>query len=247
MNHIEQIEQEVLLEVRNADIIVDDPASMEIASEMVLNLDNMKKKVVDYWADTKKRAYDAWKSITTKEKEMLDPIDSARDSLKRKINAYLTEQKRKEDEERRRLDEERRRKEDEERQRLAEEQRKKEEEAAKLEAEGKTEEAAQVIQEAEIIAVAAEAVYIPPEVPETVVEKTTRTEAGTVSGKEEIQIEIINKKALIESMLKDGLLEMIDVKEAKLKTWLKLMGKESYPGVGIQKVVNASFRSRKSA
>ena len=48
-------------------------------------------------------------------------------------------------------------------------------------------------------------------------------------------------------MLKDNLLEMIDVKEAKLKSWLKLTGKESYPGVGIQKVVRASFRGKRSA
>ena len=247
MNHIEIIEQEVALEVKNAEIIVDDPASMEIASDMVLKLDDMKKKVVEYWADTKKKAYDAWKNITTKEKEMLDPIDSARDGLKKKINAYLTEQKRKEDEERRRLEAERRAAEEAERQRLAKEQKEKEEEAARLAAEGKAEEAAQVAQEAEAIAVAAEAVYIPPEVPETVVEKTTRTDAGTVSGKEELSIEIRDKKALIESMIKDGLLEMIEVKEAKLKQWIRLTGKESYPGLGIAKVVNASFRGKKSA
>lgn len=247
MNHIEILEQELTNEIANAEIIVDDPASMEIASEMVIGLDNLKKKVVDYWADTKKRAYDAWKGITAKEKEMLDPIESARDNLKKKINGYLTEQKRKEDEERRRLEAERRAAEEAERARIAEEQRKAEEERARLEAEGKAEEAAEKAAEAEALAVQADAVYIAPEVPENALEKTTRTDAGTVSGKEEIAIEIRDKKALIESMLKDGLLEMIDVKEAKLKQWIKLTGKESYPGLGIQKVVNASFRAKRTA
>ena len=100
---------------------------------------------------------------------------------------------------------------------------------------------------AEIIMEQAESVYIPPEVPEVVTERTTRTEAGTVSGTNDIDIEIGDKKALIESMLKDNLLEMIEIKEAKLKQWLKLTGKESYPGVGISKVVRASFRGKRSA
>lgn len=246
MNHIE-IEKEAEVAIKNSDIVVDDQASMEVASEAVLDLKNVRKKIVEFFKDPKKKTDEAHKAVCEQEKKMLNPVDDAIEIRTKAINGYLTEQCRKEDEERRRLEAERRAAEEAERQRLAEEERQKKEEAERLAAEGKTEEAAQVAQEAEAIAVQAEAVYIPPEVPETVVEKTTRTDAGTVSGKEEIQIEIINKKSLIESMLKDGLLEMIDVKEAKLKTWLKLMGKESYPGVGIQKVVNASFRSKKSA
>ena len=47
MNHIEEVlQQETSLTIQNAEIIVDDPASMEIASDMVLELDAMKKKVV---------------------------------------------------------------------------------------------------------------------------------------------------------------------------------------------------------
>lgn len=234
MNHIEEVlQQETSLTIQNAEIIVDDPASMEIASDMVLELDAMKKKVVEYWAVPKKNAYDSWKSITAKEKEMLDPIDSARDSLKRKINFYLTEQKRKEDEEQKKAEEKRRAEEEAERQRLA--------------ALAKEAEESGNIEAAEIIKEQAEAVYIPPEVPEVVTEKTTRTDAGTVSGTNDIDIEIRDKKALIESMLSDNLLEMIDVKEAKLKQWLKLTGKESYPGIGISKVVRASFRGKRSA
>lgn len=246
MNYVE-MEQQVALEVKNAEIIVDDPASMEKASEMVLKLDDMKKKVVDYWKDSKQSAHEAWKKIVAKEKEMLDPIESAREILKRKINGYLTEKKRKEDEERRKLEEERRRKEDEERARIAEEQRKAEEEIARLEAEGNGSAAIEKQAELDMLTIAAEAVYIPPEIPEVVTEKTTRTDNGTVSGKEELSIEIRDKKALIESMLNDGLLEMIEVKEAKLKQWLKLTGKENYPGLGIQKVVNASFRGKRTA
>jgi hypothetical protein len=233
MNHIEILEQELTTEIANAEIIVDDPATMEIASEMVIGLDNLKKKVVDYWADTKKRAYDAWKGITAKEKEMLDPIESARDNLKKQINFYLTEKKRKEDEERRKLEAERKAAEEAERARIAELAKAAEESGNEV--------------EAEIFQAQAEAVYIAPEVPETVMEKTTRTDAGTVSGKEELSIEIREKKALVQAMLNDGLLEMIEVKEAKLKQWLKLTGKENYPGLGIQKVVNASFRGKRTA
>lgn len=234
MNHIEEVlQQETSLTIQNSEIVVDDQASMEIASDQVLELDVMRKKIVEYWAEPKKSAYDSWKSITTKEKEMLDPLDATRDSLKKKINFYLTEQRRKEEEERKRLEAQRKAEEEAERERLAAL-------AKKAEESGDTE-------SAEIIKEQAEAVYIPPEVPETVVQKTTRTDAGTVSGKEELQIEVRDKKALIEAMLKDNLLEMIEVKETKLKQWLKLTGKENYPGLGIQKVIAASFRGKRSA
>jgi len=247
MNHIEQLENELMLEVKNAEIIVDDPATMEIASEMVLNLDGMKKKVVEYWANTKKTAYDAWKNITAKEKEMLDPIDEARESLKKKINFYLTEQKRREDEERRRLEAERRAAEDAERARLEAERLKAEEERKALEAEGKAEEAEAKQAEIEMIQDAEQNVFIPAEVPEEAMQKTTRTDAGTVSGKAEIEIEIRDKKAVLEAMIKDGLLDSIKISETELKKYIKLKGLKSYPGCGIQEVVNASFRGKKSA
>jgi len=245
MNHIELLQKEVETEVQNSEMIVEDAASLEIATEDVLHLDRMKKKVLEYWAEPKKKAHEAWKSITLKESEMIKPIDEARESLKKKINIYLTDQKRKEDAERARLEAIRKSEEDAERARLEAERAKAEEERKALEAEGKTEEAEAKAVEVEMIQVQAEAVYIPPTVPETAMEKTTRTDTGTVSGKEEIQIEIRDKKALLEAMIKDGLLEMVEIKEAKLKTWIKLMAKESYPGLGIEKVVSASFRGKK--
>jgi hypothetical protein len=81
-------------------------------------------------------------------------------------------------------------------------------------------------------------------VPEIVAKKTTRTASGSVSGKEDIQIEIRDKKALLEAMIKDGLLEAIEIKESKLKTWIKLSNKTSYPGLGIEKIINTSFRGK---
>jgi hypothetical protein len=229
--NLELLQHEAETEVKDADIIVDDQPSMEIASEIVIKLDDMKKKVVEFFADPKSKAYAAWKSITEKEKEMLSPIEGARDALKRKVNAYLTEQKRIEDERRRQAEEERRRLEEEERQRL-------EAEKLQLEAEGKGD-------EAEAVAEAIESVYIPPEVPDIVVPKTTRTDSGIVSGKEEIAIEIRDKKALIEALVSEGLLDLVEIKEAKLKQYIKLKALETFPGLGIQKIVSASFRGKK--
>jgi hypothetical protein len=215
--NLELLQHEAENEVKDADIIVDDQPSMEIASEIVIKLDDIKKKVVEFFADPKSKAYAAWKSITEKEKEMLSPIEGARDALKRKVNAYLTEQKRIEDERRRQAEEERRRLEEEERQRL-------EAEKLQLEAEGKGD-------EAEAVAEAIESVYIPPEVPDIVVPKTTRT--------------IRDKKALIEALVSEGLLDLVEIKEAKLKQYIKLKALETFPGLGIQKIVSASFRGKK--
>jgi hypothetical protein len=66
--HIETLEREVAIEINKADIIVDDIASMEIASEMVLNYDALKKRVEEYWAPDIKSADETSKKTLRKKK-----------------------------------------------------------------------------------------------------------------------------------------------------------------------------------
>lgn len=239
---VELLEREVT-EIKSVlDIVVDSAEAMDYASEEVIRLKNIRKNMVAYWEEPKKLAYDAWKGVVAKEKNMLDQVDITITGLTRKINVYLTEEKRKAEEERKKQE------------RLVAEQQAKQkaeaeaaikalkEQQAELTEQGNIEEAEAVNMEIELEALNAETVSIP--APETVFQKSFKTDVGTVSSKEDIAIEIIDKKALIEAMVSADLLELLEIKEAKLKQWLKLTGKESFPGIKIDKVVNALFRGK---
>jgi len=228
---IEVIQSEVEKELRDADIIVDDPVTLEIATDMVLEHDKLRKKIEEYWASPSKMAYDSWQAILKKKGEMLNPVNESREQLKNKINEYMTEVRKREAEEQRLVEEKRREEEKAEAERLLELSKQAKEEGNK--------------ELAKDLKHQSENVVIIPEVIEGALEKTTKTSAGSVTGKDDILVEIKDKRELLLQMIEDELFEIIEIKEAKLKAWLKLTGKDKYAGVAIQKIVSATFRGKK--
>lgn len=77
---------------RAKSITIADQTSYDAAAGMKLNLTAFRKKIVDEFAPMKAAANLAHKTITTKEKEHLDPIQTAEDILKAKIRAFQNEQ-----------------------------------------------------------------------------------------------------------------------------------------------------------
>jgi hypothetical protein len=224
------LQKEVDLEVSNTQIVVDDEASKEVAAELVLNIDGLRKKVEAYWSEPKRQAHESWKTIVAREKEMLEPLESARKGLRDKIDAYSTEIWRREQVEKARLEAEREAAEEAERQQLIKQ--------AKLAKEEGNDD------EAESLAEQAEMVYVPREAPEVALEKTTRTSAGSVSAQEDIEFEIRDKKALCQALLDKDLLDIIEIKQAKLKQYLKLTKPVSFPGLSIKTIIRSTFRGK---
>ena len=97
-----------IIEISNKsnNIVVVDQITFTNASSVVLECDQLIKEIKEYWKDPKKVADDAHKAVVTKEKEMLTPVNSYRQSIANKINAYITEQRRKEEEAQMKLDKE---------------------------------------------------------------------------------------------------------------------------------------------
>jgi hypothetical protein len=213
-------------------IVVNDAASYEFAGKMIIELDQLKKKIQDYWKGPKEAAYRAHKEITAKETEMLKPVSEKRYALQGKVSVYLTEQDRIRREAQRKLDEERRQKEEAERRKL-------EAQAARAEEKGKPE-------RAESLREQAGQVFVAPAIVQPEVDKTTRTDSGTISQRKDLVIAITNPKAIIQAVA-DGILPMTIVKidEVKLKQYIKIQGIEQLAGCTIQQVVNAQFRGAK--
>jgi len=218
-------------ELKVSNIIVSNAETFNYASEMVLNFSNLKKKINEYWIEPIKKANEAHKALTTKRNEMLRPIEANEKIIRARISSYLTEQKRKRDEEQRKIDEKRMRQE-------ATEKRKLEERAMRAEASGK-------IEKAESLREQKEDVYIPPAIVVSEVNKTTRTDTGVVSAKADIEVAITDVKALLRAIVEGKApVSIVDISKPKLKKFIKDMGIKNIPGCEIREVVDASFRCK---
>lgn len=229
-------EQELKHEITTIDsqvssIVVSNQETYKDAGNVTLTLDGLIKKVKAYWKDPKEKAHQAHKAITEKENEMLAPLKNMRNQVQKKISVYLTEQDKKKREAQAKLDEDRRKKEEAERKKL-------EARANRAEESGKTD-------KAEALREQAEDVYVPPAVVESEVEKTTRTEAGVISQKKELEVVIENPLEVIKAIAKgEAPVTTVEIKIAKLKQYIKLAGLTEFPGCRIEEKINAQFRGK---
>lgn len=214
-------------------LVVKDAESYQIAGEMVINLKSLRKKIVEYWKDTKEKARKTWQDICAKESQMLDPVDQRIKNTNKKVSDYLTEQERLRRVEQARLDKER---ED----REAAERAKLEKKAEKAEEKGNTEKAEELREKA------AE-VYVPPSVVQPTVEKTTRMDAGTVSAQGDIDIIVRDPMAVLKGVVAGTVpISVITISESKLKAHAKAFKLKTLDGCDIIERVNAKFRGKKS-
>ena len=211
-------EKQITQEIQTYDVasvVISNQDEYQSAGEIIIGLDGLKKKIVEYWKEPKRKAHEAHKEITRKENEMLAPVNERRSTLNRKISGYLTA-----------LESERRKKEAEERKRI-------EARAKRAEEKGKEEKAEQLRE-------VAESVYVQPKV-----EKTTRTDVGSVTQKKEIDIYITDVKELLRQVIAGKIPEsVISVNEFKVKQFIKNFELKEFPGVRITESVKASFRSK---
>ena len=79
---------------RAKSITIADQSSYDVAAGMKLNLAAFRKKIVDEFAPMKAAAFAAHRTITAKEMEHLDPIQTAENIIKDKLRLYQNEQDR---------------------------------------------------------------------------------------------------------------------------------------------------------
>ncbi len=132
------------LEKWAANLTVTNQAEYDAAYETLKGVKSWKNRIVDFFSDSKQKAYSAWKSVVASEQSMTQRLDAVERKAKEAITKYTVEQERIRLLEERRLQaeaDERARKEREklaqeiERQRAVEEEQRKKAEAARLAAE----------------------------------------------------------------------------------------------------------------
>lgn len=226
----QQAESQIQTYEAESDIVVDDPITLEMATETVNKGLAYVKTINDLFEEPARKAHEAHKAITSLRESLKAPIMKRVNTLKSKISLYLTEVDRKRREEQAKAEAERLRIEAEEKARLRAE-------AEKLEAEGKTEEAEEKLIEAETV-------VVPPEIVKAEVPKTLKTEFGSVTGKADIVFSISNMSEFLNAICAKELLEFIEVKESKVKQYLKVNKIKEFPGLSITEIVQGNFRSK---
>ncbi len=218
-----------VFEKKVAAIVVQDKASYELAGGMIFRLDTFKKQIEEYWADPIKKAHEAHKALVAKREEMLNPVKAKRMLLSTKMSVWSTEQDRQRRIEQARLDAERRAAEEKERARL-------EKLAEKAEAKGNTE-------KAETLRDKAEDVSIPQAIVQPEVEKSMKTDAGTITQTKDIVVEVTDEMEIVKAIAA-GLLPIgiVTISNSKLKQAIKLTGAKSVPGCRITEEVKQVFR-----
>lgn len=213
-------------------IAITDEESYKRAGEFLIQLKNMRKVITDYFKPMKDAAYRAHREITAKEKAETDKIDGADGLVRMHIKGYLCEVEKKRREEQARLEEEARKKSAIEQERLLKR-------AERAEGRGDGETASELIERA--AESVPEPVFAIPEIDKTV----KIGDAGSITTKKDIEINIINLSDLIAGVASGKIPEtVIQIKESILKSWIKSAGKRGseVPGVLIKEVQNISVR-----
>lgn len=87
--------EQVSVVERQAELFqIKDEAGFQAAGELTRQIKRVQKEVTDYWEPMRKTTYEAYKSVTDHKKKMLDPLEKAEKTLKRKLGDYSREQER---------------------------------------------------------------------------------------------------------------------------------------------------------
>jgi len=104
MQELDTIKQQVdpvLVQEKSIQVVTAD--SYNLAAEFLKEVKAAQNKVTAFFGPLKKKSHDAWKAITTKEREVLDPLKTAEGSVKTKMLIYQNQQRMKAQAERDRL------------------------------------------------------------------------------------------------------------------------------------------------
>ena len=227
------IENQVRDEVTNypatvMTLTVTDQDTFGAAGEAIKTLKGFRKEITDFFGPMKKKAFEAHKLISTKEKETLAPLDKAEAFVRGRMNVFLTEQ------ERIRVADERKallKAQEEERK----EKKRLEQRAEKALESGKDEKAEALLEEAEDVYVA------PVETIRTIAPVKTAT--AHVGMRDKLVVQVLDLKVFVKELCaKDSALSFLKVEQKTLEAWVKSNEIERFAGLRIEKTKVANIR-----
>lgn len=230
-----ELQQNALEMAGSADVVVDSPEAYEYAGEVVVDMDRTIKKIEGFWQPLKRRAHEAWRGLCDKENEMLATLRSARQALAAKMSAWATEQ-----EKQRRIAEEKAK---------LEAKAREAEERQRLEAAAKTAQNEGSQEMADLFRHQSENVIVTPEPVAPIVPKTQNAGTGSVIQRKELNVEVTDTMAFLRAAISGQgsvpLEKLITIRGGDLKSWAKLHGVKSYPGLSIREEIAVTARTRR--
>jgi len=217
-----------LIEQARSIMIVDD-TTRELATEFSSNTRKVIKNIEAEFKPDIEKAHQLHKDLLARMKRLVLPFNEAQQIVDSEIRRdYLERERIKREEERQAMI-----KAEAERKRQEEEQRR---EAEQLIAAGELEEAEAVLG-AEVVTA--------PIVPVEKVDKTSRSDAGSITARSDIQVELVNKAAVLRAVI-DGILPgtLVEVNVGAAKRYAKASGLKSMPGFRITETAVISGRTR---
>lgn len=209
-------------------LTVTDQTTYGAAGDAVKTLKNFKKQITDFFGPMKKKAHEAHKEISTKEKEALAPLVEAESLVRLRMNTFLQEQERK-------------RREQERKELLAAQLKaKKEKEALEKRAlaameSGKEEKAEDLIEQAEDVYAA------PISTPAAVAPIRTGETLTTMADK--LAVEVTDLPAFLKALVEGGsACTMVKIGQRELTAWAKANAIDRFPGLRIEKTKVAVIR-----
>ncbi len=203
MNEIQAISQTVI------DLQIQDEESFSVMGTYLTSCVRYRKEVTAYHEESIEAAHKTHKILTGKRKEELDFIGTIEALIRSKRSAYKAEQDRIVREAQEKAEAEEHKKADEERERLLEK-------AANTE-DTETQEA--LVEKAEQVVAA------PVFTPKTIQKTTAMTGGGSSTFVEDIEIVVDNPQLILKTIVDGGLpLNIIEIKESRLKSWVKMHG-----------------------
>lgn len=204
------------------EILVSTPDQYSGAASFLKELKSAQKKVIEYWGPLKKKAHEAWKGITAKEKEMIEPLTEAEQEIKYKMITFRQEEEEKKRKEQQRLQAIEEARAEKERQKLLKQ-------AERLKTPELKEQRLQEAQEVET-----PVVTVNPIVPKIKGQSFSKTWKARV----------INKRALVEAALKDAnLFSFIEVDLSRLNRFAcNSKGRVKYAGIEFYKETTMASR-----
>jgi len=230
MEEKEFIQEIKSIEKQVANVVIKSKETFEFVQQGIITAKGMKKKIEEYWREPIRKADDAHKALTAKRAEMLRPVDDFIKRKTRESSDYLTLQDKLRREMQAKEDEERRKKEQAERDKL---------ERAAVRAEDKGND-----EKAEELRVKATELFVPPVIVKSEIDKTTRTEAGTISQKKDLEVVVTDEKALIAAIARgEAPAAILNINMAKLKQFIKLNQLLKFDGCEIREIISTQIRA----
>jgi hypothetical protein len=229
MDRVEKALAEKSRELETKTIVVSDQDTYDMAVRMGVEAKATMDEIDAYFDPDIKKAYELHRSLTKKKSDLVTPLQRYRKRLSDATTEYLQNIRRKQALEQQRLDDQRREQERKEKEKL-------EKQAAKAEAKGNVEKAEDIRQKKE-------EVYIPPAIVAPTIPKSVKSDVGTTTIIDEIDVSVVDEIELLKAVIEKRVpAYVVEISVPKLRKFVKVTQLKELSGCIITTVPRAQTR-----